>query len=167
MYKASDLFTLTGRIQHIQPTKPASAKSLADERDRIRGLCSIDGRHNDLNKQFQNLVVEGKRTKWHSSVDKCDHLAGISHLWRHAKGLSSKKLHNAPNKVVRFADKAYLDTRWLRINSLINLLHHQYIRTVISKKTAQTAFPSAVINTNADFPTCRKKSDPEASDNTG
>ena len=118
---ASDLFTLTGRIQHIQPTQPASAKSLADERDRKRALCSIDERHNDLNKQFQNLVVEGKRIKWHSSVDKCDHLAGISHLCRLAKGLSSKKLHNALNKVVRYDIEMIFHESWKNILQTIKL----------------------------------------------
>ena len=58
--KTSGLFLPAGRIQHFQPTLPASAKSLADERDRKRGLILTDGTLNDLNKQIQKLVVEDK-----------------------------------------------------------------------------------------------------------
>ena len=61
---ASGLFILAGRIQHFQPTLPASAKSLADERDRKCGLNPADETLNDLNKQIKKLVVEDKRTKW-------------------------------------------------------------------------------------------------------
>ena len=50
--KASGLFIPAGRIQLFQPTLPASAKSLADERDRKRGLIPADETHNDLNKQI-------------------------------------------------------------------------------------------------------------------
>ena len=50
--KASGLFIPAGRIQHIQPTMPASAKSLAEERDRRRGLNPADETLNDLNKQI-------------------------------------------------------------------------------------------------------------------
>ena len=46
--KASRLFIPAGHIQHFQPTK-----SLADERDRKRGLNPADDRLNDLNKQIQ------------------------------------------------------------------------------------------------------------------
>ena len=102
--KASGLFIPAGRIQHMQPTLPASAKSPADERDRKLGLSPADETHNDLNKQIQNLVVEAKPAKWHSDVDKCEHRTGISHLWRLVKGLSGKQPHNSPNKGVRFAD---------------------------------------------------------------
>ena len=115
------MFIKTGRIQHFQPTLPASAKSLADEGDRKRGLNPTDERHNDLNIQIQKLVVEGKRTKWQSAVDKCDHLTGISHLWRLVMGLSSKKQHNSPNKGVRFADKTYLDPKMIS-----NKFAHQF-----------------------------------------
>ena len=82
--KASGLFITAGRIQHLQPNLPASAKSLADERDRKRGLNPVDETLNDLNKQIPKLVAEDKRTKWQSAIDKCDHRTGISHLWRHA-----------------------------------------------------------------------------------
>ena len=61
--KASDLFIPAGRIQHFQPTQPASVKSLANERDRKGGLNPADETLNDLNKQIQKLVVEDKRTK--------------------------------------------------------------------------------------------------------
>ena len=67
--KASGLFIPVGCIQHFQSTLPASAKSLADERDRKRGLNPADETLNDLNKQIQKLVVEDKRTKWQSAVD--------------------------------------------------------------------------------------------------
>ena len=111
--KACDLFIPAGRIQHFQPTLPASAKSLADERDRKRGLNPTDETLNDLNKQIQKLMVEDKRTKWHSAVDKCDHRTGISHLWRLVKGLSGKQSHNSPNKGVQFADMTYLDPKMI------------------------------------------------------
>ena len=90
---------------------PASAKSLADERDRNRGLHPVEETLKDLNKQIKKLVVEDKRTKWQSAVDKCDNGTGISHLWRFVNGLSGKKPHNSPNKGVRFADTTYLDTK--------------------------------------------------------
>ena len=104
MNEASGLFIPTCRIQHFQPTLPASAKSLADERDRQRGLNPADETLNDLNKQIQKLVVEDKRTKWQSAIDKCDHRTFISHPWRLAKGLSGKKPHKSYKKVVRFAN---------------------------------------------------------------
>ena len=78
--KASGLFISAGRIQHFQPTLPASAKSLAVERDRKRGLNPTDETLNDLNKQIKKLVVEDKRTKWQSAFDKCDHRTGTSQL---------------------------------------------------------------------------------------
>ena len=55
---AIGLFIPAGRIQHFQPTLPASAKSLADVRDRIREQNLADETINDLNKQIQKLVVE-------------------------------------------------------------------------------------------------------------
>ena len=91
MNKASGLFIKTGHIQHFLPTLPASAKSLTDERDRKRGINPTVETLNDLNKQIQKLVVEDKRTKWQSTVKKCDHLTGILHLWRLIKGLGSKQ----------------------------------------------------------------------------
>ena len=102
--KATGLFIPAVRIQHFQPTLPASSKSLADERYRKRGLNPADKTLNDLNKQIQKLVVEDKRTKWQSAVDKCDHRTGISHPWRLVNGLSGKQPHNSPNKGVRFVD---------------------------------------------------------------
>ena len=63
---------------------------------------------NDLKKQIQKLVVENKRTKWQSTVDKCDHQSDI---WRFSKGLSGKQPHKSPNKGVRLADKTYLDPK--------------------------------------------------------
>ena len=110
-----------GRIQHFQPSLPASAKSLADERDRKRGLNHTDETLNDLNKQIQKLVIEDKRTKWQSGVDKCGHRTGISHLWRLVKGLTGKQPHNSPNKGVRFADKTYLDPKMIA-----NKFDHQF-----------------------------------------
>ena len=77
---ASGLFIPAGRIQHFQPTLPTSTKSLAEERGRKRGLNPADETLNDLNKQIKKLVVEDKRTKWQSAIDKCDHRIGISHL---------------------------------------------------------------------------------------
>ena len=113
MNKASDLFTPASRIQHFQPTLSASARSLADERDRKRGLNSTNVTLNDLNKRILKPVVEEKRTKWQSAVDKCDHRTGISHLWRLVKGLSGKQPHNSPMKGVRFTDKSYLDSKMI------------------------------------------------------
>ena len=95
---------------------PASAKSLADERDRKRGLNPADETLNDLNKQFNKLEREDKRTKLHSAVDKCDYRAGISHLWRLVKSLSGKQPHTSPNKGVQFADKTDLDSNGLGIS---------------------------------------------------
>ena len=109
--KASGLFISVGRIQHFQPTLPESTKSLADERDRKRGLNPTDETLNVPIKQIPKLVVEDKRTKRQSAVDKCDHRTGISHLWRISKSLSGKQPHNSPIKGVRFADKTYLDTK--------------------------------------------------------
>ena len=111
--KASGLFIPDGHLQHFQPTLPASAKSLADERDRKHGLNPADKTLNDPNKQIQKLVVENKRTKWQSAVDKCDHRTGISHLWQLVKGLSGKQLHNSPNKGARCAKKTYLDPKMI------------------------------------------------------
>ena len=108
MNKASGLFIPAGRIQRFQPTLQASAKSLANERNRKRGLNPTYETLNDLNKKIKKLVVEDKRTKWQSAVDKCDHRIGISHIWRLVKGLSGKQPHNSPNKGVRFADKTCL-----------------------------------------------------------
>ena len=51
--KASGLFIPAGRIQLFQPTLPASAKSLADERDRKRGLNPADETLNDPNKPIK------------------------------------------------------------------------------------------------------------------
>ena len=56
--KASGLFIPAGQIQHFQPTLPASAKSLADERNRKCGLNHAEETLNDLNKQIKKLVVE-------------------------------------------------------------------------------------------------------------
>ena len=63
MNKASGLFIPAGRIQHFQPTLPASAKSLAYDRDRKLGLNPADETLNDLNKQIQKMLVEDERTK--------------------------------------------------------------------------------------------------------
>ena len=115
MNEASGLFILAGRIQHFQPTLPASAKSLADERDRKRGLNNDDETLNDLSKQIQKLVVEDKGTNWQSAVDKCDHRTGISHLWRLVKGLSGKQPHISPNNGIRFAHKTYLNPQMIAI----------------------------------------------------
>ena len=111
--KASGLFIPAGRIQHFQSTLPASGKSLADERDKKFQINPTDETLNDLNKQIKKLLVEDKRTRWQYTVDKCDHQTGISHLWQLGKGLSGKKLHNSPNKDVRFADKTYLDPKMI------------------------------------------------------
>ena len=111
--KASGLFIPAGHIQHFQPTMPASAKSLADERDRKRKQNPADEMLNDLSRQIKKLVLEYKRTKWQSAVDKRDHRTGISHLWRLAKGLSGKQSHNSPNKCVRFVDKTYQDPKMI------------------------------------------------------
>ena len=109
MNKASGLFIPASRIQHFQPTLPASAKSLADEQDKKRGLNPTDETLNDPNKEIKKLVVEDKQTRLQCAAYKCDHRTGISHLWRLVKGLSGKQLHNSPNKGARFADKTYLD----------------------------------------------------------
>ena len=113
MNKASGLFIPAGRIQHLQPTLPASATSLADERDRKRGLNTADETLIDLNKQIQKLVLDDKRTKWQSAFDKCDHRTGISHIWRLAKGLSGKQPNNSLNKGDRITDNTYLDPKMI------------------------------------------------------
>ena len=94
--KASGLLIPAGRIQHFQPTLPASAKSLADERDRKRGLSPADETLNDLNKQIQNWWCKTSEPK--SAVDKCDHRTGISHQWRIVKVLSGKKRTTRPTR---------------------------------------------------------------------
>ena len=66
---------------------------------------------------IQKLVVEDKRTKWQSAVDKCDHRTGISHLWRLVKGLSGKQLTQVG---IRFADKNYLDPNMMDNKFAIN-----------------------------------------------
>ena len=48
--KASGLFIPDGRIRHFQPSLSASAKSLADERNRKRRLNPNDETLSDLNK---------------------------------------------------------------------------------------------------------------------
>ena len=53
MNKSGGLFIPADRIQRFQPTLPASVKSLADERDRKRGLNHTDKALNDLNKQIK------------------------------------------------------------------------------------------------------------------
>ena len=73
MNKASGLFISSVRIQHFQPTMSASAKSLADERDRKRELNPVEETLNDLNKLLKKLGVEDMRAKLQSAVDKCDH----------------------------------------------------------------------------------------------
>ena len=119
--KASGLFIPAGRIQNFQPTLSASNKSLANERDRKRGLNPADETLNNLNKQIQKLVVEDKQAKLQSAVDKCDQSTGISHLWRLVTGLSGRKPHNSTNKGVRFADKTYLGP-----NMIANKFAHQF-----------------------------------------
>ena len=113
MNKASGRFIPAGRIKHFRPTQPASAKSLADERDRKRELYPANETLNDLNKQIKKLVREDKRTKYQSTVDKCDHRTGTSHLWRLDKGLSGEQPYYSHNKGVRFADKTYLDPKMI------------------------------------------------------
>ena len=125
--RASGLSIPADRIQHFQATLPASAKSLADERDQTHRLNSGDKTLNGLNKQIQILVVEDKRTKWQFAVDKCDHRTGISHLWRLARGLSGKQPHNSPNNGVRCAYKNFLVTRDLW--QIIRLSIHTTINT--------------------------------------
>ena len=56
-------------VNSNQPNLPASAESLAVERERKRGLNLADETLNDLNKQIKKLVVEDKRTKWQSSTN--------------------------------------------------------------------------------------------------
>ena len=51
--KVSGLFIPAGRIQHIQPNRPSSVKSLAVERIRKRGLSPADETLNHLNKQIK------------------------------------------------------------------------------------------------------------------
>ena len=119
--KASGLIIPAGRIRHFTPTQPASAKSLADERDRKRRLNPVDETLNDLNKQIHKLVVEDKRTKWQSADDKCDNRTSISHLWRLAKDLSVKKPHKSPCKGVRIADKTHIGPK-----TIGNKIAHQF-----------------------------------------
>ena len=88
--KVSGLFIPTCRIQLFQQTHSASAKLLADERDRKRGISPADEMLNGLNKQNEKLLVEDKRTKFIFPVDKYNHRTGTSHLWRIVKGQSGK-----------------------------------------------------------------------------
>ena len=115
MIKASGLNIPPSRIQHFQPSLPASAKSLSDERGRCRGLYPADESLNDLNKLILNLMLEDKRTKCQSAVDNCIHRADISHPWRPVKGLRGIKPHYSPNVGVRFIDKTYLDLKIIAI----------------------------------------------------
>ena len=115
--KASGLFIPASHMQHFQPTLPASAKSLADERDRNLAEKML----NDLKKLIKKLVVEDKRTKWQFAVDKCDHRTGISHLWWLDKCLSGKQPHNTPINGVRFADNTYVDPK-----RIANKFAHQF-----------------------------------------
>ena len=172
--KVSCIFIPAGRIQHFQPTMPASAKSLADERDRKRGLNSADETLNDLNKQIPKLVVEDKRTKWQFAVDRYDHRTGISHLWRLVKDLSGKQPHNSPNKGARFADKTYLDPKMIA-----NKFAHQFTSPPMrltgdkSKKSSNGNSTSCHLQErrHSCLPTQRKRSDwsnrPQPSDQTG
>ena len=119
--KASGLFILTGRIQLFHPTLPASANSLADDRDRKRGLNPTDETLNDLNKQMHNLVVEEKRTKWQSAIDKCDHRTGISHLLRLVNGLSENNRKARQAFGIRFSEMTYLCPKMIA-----NKFDHQF-----------------------------------------
>ena len=97
-FRASGLFIPSGRFRHFQPTLPASAKSPTEERDRKRRLNPTGEALNDLNKLTQQLVMEDKRSKWQSAVDKCDHGTGILHLCWLVKGLSDKKRTTRPSR---------------------------------------------------------------------
>ena len=111
MNKASDLFIPAGRIQHFQPTLPASAKSLADERDKKRRLNPAN---KILSKQTDPKTGGGRQANQMAiRVDKCDHRTGISHLWRLVQGLSGKQSYNSPNIGVWFADKIYIDHKMI------------------------------------------------------
>ena len=111
MNKASGLFIPAGRIQHFQPTLPASVKSLSDERDRRRRLNPTDETLNDLDKQIQ---------KQNGNLPSTNR-TGISHLWRLVRGQSGKQLHSSPKNGVRFADKTYLDPKMIA-----NKFAHQF-----------------------------------------
>ena len=79
--KASGLFIPADRIQHFQPTLPASAKSLADERDRKRGLNPAEETLNDLNKQTQNWwwktnESNGKQASINASIEQAYRIYG-------------------------------------------------------------------------------------------
>ena len=50
VHRASSLYIPAGRIQHFQPTLPASAMSLTDQPDRKRRLNPADKMLNDINK---------------------------------------------------------------------------------------------------------------------
>ena len=166
MNKANGLFIPASRIQHFQTTLPASAKSLADEKDRKHRLNPADKTFNDLNKQIQRLVVEDKRNKWQSALDKCDHLTGILHLWRLVKGLSGKQPHNSPSKGVRIADKTDIDPKMIA-----NKNAHQFTPPPIhlpgdkSKRQLKRQFHQPLL------PTQKKRTDwpnrPQPSDQTG
>ena len=73
MSKARSLLIPADRIPHFKPILPASAKSLADERERIHGLNPADVTLTDITKLIKKLVMEDKRTKLQSTVDKYDH----------------------------------------------------------------------------------------------
>ena len=136
MNKASGLFIPAGRIQLFQSTLPASAKSRTDERGRKRGLSLTDKTLSKLNKQIKKLVVEDKRTKWQSAIDKCDHRTDISYIWRLVMGLCCKQPYNSSNKGVRFANKTYLDPK-----VIANKFAHQFtsppIRLISDKSKRQ------------------------------
>ena len=123
--RVASLFQST-RIRHFQPNLPASAKSHADKRERNRRLNLTDETLNDLNKQIEKLVLEDKRTKWQSAVDKFIHRTNISHLWQLVQDQSGNKPYNSPNTGVRLIEKTYLD-----LKKIANKFAHQCIPSPI------------------------------------
>ena len=107
-------------------------------------------------------MVEGKRTKWQSDVDKCEHRTGISQLWRLAKGLCGKQPHNSPNKSVQYADRTYLDPKMIA-----NKFSHQFtlppirLTGINSKRQLKRKFHQLpLIGTPPFTPADTKRSDP-------
>ena len=109
--KDSSRFILAGPIRQFQPTLPASAKLLADERYRKRRQNLTDETLNDPHKLIHILLMNDKRAKLQFAVGKCDRRTSISYLWRLIKGLSGKKTHNSHSKGIWSADTTFQDPK--------------------------------------------------------
>ena len=112
----------SGRPHSSHPTNSAGISQIACRLTRSKAPTNSLRRNAQRSRQKDpKQAEEDKRSKWQSSVDKCDHRTATSHIWRLVKGLSGKKTHNSTNKGVRFAEKAHPIT-----NKIANKLAHQF-----------------------------------------